>query len=294
MNYTRILLLALGLLALPLSPARGEAQVETFNLGDITIIALADAPGAHDIALFHGAAPELIKALAPSGKVASGINTFLIQSDGQNILVDTGLGIAAGGSLLESLALLGLTPTDIDIILITHMHFDHTGGLVADNQAVFPKAVLKIGNLEQSFWLAPDAVDPTNSPFVDFGPAKSAADIYKDRLEGFEFNEQVGPGITAQEALGHTPGHTMFLVQSGEQQLLIWGDLIHGMALQMPHPEIYPDYDYDPVTAIATRKAVLERVSESNTPVAGMHIPFPGVGYVNKAEQGYSFTPGLN
>lgn len=294
MKFFRASMLALGLLVLSSFPAWAEAKMETFNIGDITVIALADAPGEHDIALFHGAAPELIQALAPSGKVASGINTFLIQSAGRNILVDTGLGIAAGGSLLDSLALLGLAPADIDVILVTHMHFDHIGGLVADNQAVFPKAVLKIGNLEQAFWLAPAATDPTNSPYVDFGPAKLVGELYKDRLQGFEFAEEVGPGIVAQAAVGHTPGHTAFLVESGGQKLLIWGDLTHGMALQMPHPEIYPDYDYDPAAATATRKAVLERVSADNIPVAGMHIPFPGVGYVNKTEEGYSFTPGLN
>ena len=95
-------------------------------------------------------------------------------------------------------------------------------------------------------------------------------------------------------AVGHTPGHTAYLVQSGGWKLLIWGDVTHAMALQMPHPEIYPAYDYDPVTATATRQTILEQVSRDNIPVAGMHSPFPGVGRIQKDPNGgYSFTPGL-
>ena len=106
----------------------------TFKVGKITLVSLADHPlvdhpFSHDINLFTGASPEIIKALAPSGQAASSINAFLVQTGGKNVLIDTGLGVKPGGELVRSLAHLGLSPADIDVILITHLHFDHIGGI---------------------------------------------------------------------------------------------------------------------------------------------------------------------
>ena len=285
---------ALSLAALPAEEARAQSAMETFTLGKITVVALFDHPAAHDIKLFSGADPTVIEALAPSGLVESSVNAFLVQNGETNILIDTGMGAGAGGELAHSLALLNLTPADIDVILLTHMHFDHIGGLALDGRPVYPNAVLRIANAEQAFWLAPDAANLKGSPYIDFGSAKAAAAAYSGRVQGFDYGQEAAPGIMAVRAVGHTPGHTAYLVQSEGWKLLIWGDVTHAMALQMPHPEIYPAYDYDPATATDTRQTILEQVSRDNIPVAGMHIPFPGVGRIQKApEGGYSFTPGL-
>ena len=285
---------ALNLATLPAGEARAQSAMETFSLGKITVVALFDHPAAHDVKLFSGADPSVITALAPSGLVESSVNAFLVQNGDTNILIDTGMGAGAGGELVHSLALLNLTPADIDVILLTHMHFDHIGGLALDGRPVYPNAVLRIPNAEQAFWLAPNPANPKGNPYIDFGPAKAAAAAYSGRVQGFDFGQEAAPGIMAVRAVGHTPGHTAYLVQSEGWKLLIWGDVTHAMALQMPHPEIYPAYDYDPVTATATRQTILEQVSRDNIPVAGMHIPFPGVGRVQTApEGGYSFTPGL-
>lgn len=285
---------ALSLAALPAGEARAQSAMETFSLGKITVVALFDHPAAHDVKLFSGANPTVIAALAPSGLVESSVNAFLVQNGDTNILIDTGMGAGAGGELVHSLALLGLIPADIDIILLTHMHFDHIGGLALDGRPVYPNATLRIANAEQAFWLAPDAANLKGNPYIDFAPAKAAATAYSGRVQGFEFGQEAAPGILAIRAVGHTPGHTAYLVQSEGWKLLIWGDVTHAMALQMPHPEIYTAYDYDPVTATATRQTILEQVSRDNIPVAGMHIPFPGVGLVRKDPNGgYNFTPGL-
>ena len=290
---------ALGLtLALCLSAglsreARAQSAMETFSFGEVTLVALYDHPAAHEVKLFSGADPALINALVPSGLAASSVNAFLVQTGGKNVLIDTGMGAGAGGETVHSLALLGLAPADIDIILITHMHFDHIGGLTTGGLATYPRAVLKIGDLEQAFWLAPNAYDPKGSPFVDFASAKAAVSPYAARLQSFTFGDEVAPGITAIRAVGHTPGHTAFMVESMGRKVLVWGDVLHAISLQLAHPEIYPAYDYDPLTAAATRKTVLEEVSAGNIAVAGMHIPYPGVGRIHKDGEGYSFTPGL-
>jgi glyoxylase-like metal-dependent hydrolase (beta-lactamase superfamily II) len=291
-----MLALALAFFAtLPNPAVKAQSARGTFNVGKITLASLLDHPGAHDVKLFSGASPEVMKALAPTGQAASSINAFLVQTNGKNVLIDTGLGAKSGGELVRNLALLGLSPADIDIILITHMHFDHSGGLSVDGKAVYPKAVLKISDMEQGFWLAPDASDPKKNPYIDFKAAQAAVAPYADRLQAFSFGDEVAPGITAMRAVGHTPGHAAFMIESEGSKVLAWGDTVHAIALQLPYPEIYPAYDYDPVAATATRKTVLEKLSTENIPVAGVHIPYPGVGRITAAPngRGYTFTPGL-
>ena len=280
----------LCLTAMP-SLARAQSAMQTFKIGAITLVALYDHPAEHKAALFNNVDPQTLSAILPSGAAASSVNAFLVQTGSSNVLIDTGLGANLGGEIVHSLALLGLTPKDINIILITHMHLDHIGGLTEDGKPVYPNALLKIGNLEQAFWLAPNAVDPKNNPYINFATAQAAAAVYPGRIQGFEFGEEVAPGVTALNAVGHTPGHTAFMIESAGRKLLVWGDLVHAVPLQLQNPDIYPAYDYDPVAATATRKAFLERVSAEHIPVAGMHIPFPGVGYIEKAGAGYTFTP---
>lgn len=287
------LALAFGLIAAPLA-AQAQSAMETFNIGKITLVALFDHPAKQNIALFSSADPQIVNALVPSGEADSSVNAFLVQTDGKNVLIDTGLGGGLGGEIVHSLALLNISPADIDIILITHMHFDHIGGLLDNGKAVFPKAILKISNVEQAFFLAPNSVNARNNQFINFDAAKAVAAAYAGRLQGFDFGAEVAPGITAINAVGHTPGHTAFMLESQSRKLLVWGDTVHAIALQLPHPEISPVYDYDPEAAAFARKTILERVSTEHIPVAGMHIPFPGVGYVEKAAVGYSFKSGLN
>lgn len=98
-------------------------------------------------------------------------------------------------------------------------------------------------------------------------------------------------GIFPIKVYGHTPGHTAFMVVSDGERLLIWGDITHAMAVQMPHPEISVTYDVDPDAARALRLKILEYVAAHKIPVAGMHIAWPGIGTVEKAAQGYEFTP---
>ena len=129
----------------------------------------------------------------------------------------------------------------------------------------------------------------------NFMSAQSVIKAYGDKVridEPFTLSEEFEDGISMIEAYGHTPGHVMFLVKDGGNHLLIWGDLTHALAVQMPHPEISVTYDVDPDMARETRLKVLKYVSDNEIPVAGMHIPFSGTGMVKKAQTGYTFTDG--
>lgn len=292
---TRIITFILLVMAVVYGNAQNNENVFTIRAGEDKVILLSEGQGNGNTSILVDAKPEIIEKYAPNNAFPIATNAFLVQKDGKNILFDTGYGRA----LFDNLQSLQIKPEDIDIIFITHMHGDHISGLLRDDKAAFPNATLYLPKPEHNYWTDDAAISQMpESRRGGFLSAKKVVDIYKSRLQLFEPNlinspdiKTVYPGIKAIAAYGHTPGHTAFLLESGDNKLLIWGDLTHAMAVQMPHPEIAVTYDVDPKTAIQSRSAILEYVSEQKIPVAGMHIPYPGIGVVEKTEQGYKFIP---
>ena len=197
-------------------------------------------------------------------------------------MIDAGF----GRNLFNNLELLGLAPEQIDIILITHMHGDHIGGLLKDGTITFPNAELYVANFEADYWLKNNSTS---------GAAK-VIEAYNSKLRLFEPSElnnskELLSKIHAIAAYGHTPGHTVFLLKSENAQLMVWGDLTHAMAIQMPHPEIAVTYDVNPQEAVAVRKKILEYIAEHKIFVAGMHIAFPAIGTITpNGDGGYEFN----
>ena len=258
-----------------------DKTVFTFNVGTSKLSTLAERMGPGNPQIIIGATPELIQKYIPDG-FQTQVNAFLLQTPDKNILIDAGLGI----NLLKNLKSLNVTPEQINAILLTHMHGDHIGGLLADGQKVFPSAVLYISQPEYDYWMKSDNK-----------LAHNVLDVYKDRLKLFQAgalgskNKVSLEGVQAIAAPGHTPGHTVYMIESGNSRLLVWGDLTHVTAIQMPHPEIAVTYDSDSKQAIASRKQILEYVAKNQIPVAGMHVASPAVGDIKTDGQGgYIFT----
>jgi glyoxylase-like metal-dependent hydrolase (beta-lactamase superfamily II) len=262
---------------------KAQEAILSEKVGDYQVYLLSEGQQKGNTGILIGATPEMIAEQIPDGTFPNASNAFLIKTPNKNILVDTGF----GRLLSDNLNAVGLEPQQIDVVLITHAHGDHIGGLLKNGQATFPNAQLYIAQPEHEYW-----VNAKNTNFVKI------IKEYADCLVLFEPNELSNladtllPGITPIATYGHTPGHTSFLVESNEDKLLIWGDLAHAMAIQMPYPQVAVTYDVNPEEAVRSREIVLKYVSENNIPIAGMHIAYPGIGDIkSNGEKGYIFVP---
>jgi glyoxylase-like metal-dependent hydrolase (beta-lactamase superfamily II) len=263
--------------------AFGEESVFSFKVGNIDVYMLVEStsPGRPQVLL---GADDAAKARYLKPGFQSAVNTFLVKSGGRTVLVDTGF----GGKVFESMKALGVDPAGVDAVLLTHMHGDHIGGLARDGKALFPKALVYVAEKEKEYWTI---------THINRG-AVAALAPYGNRVRTFRPGELGGrltelvPGIEAVAAYGHTPGHSCFLVSSGTERLLIWGDLMHVQDIQFPLPGISVSYDTDPVMAAETRKKILQYVAANNIPIAGMHLVYPAVGTVKEdGAGGYALIP---
>lgn len=212
--------------------------------------------------LFPDASDELIKSLSLENGIPASISTFLVESDGIRILFDTGMG-APDSRLMDGLRSLGVSPADIQYIYLTHFHGDHIGGMMRNDSVVFPNAKVYASKAEYDGWM--------KMPADKKEQVVKTMNAYKDRLHLFAFGDTLPGKVVAREAIGHTPGHTVY--QAGK--LLVIGDLMHGAALQAGHPEICATYDMDKENAIKSRKTYLQYARENGLVMAEMHLPVP-------------------
>ncbi len=297
---------ATGVAALPAASRSAASATAARNegtnriaVGDVVVTTINDGffdlpPGA-----FPNAKPDEILALTrraflPDGKLRLAVNAFVIGQGDQLTLIDSG---AAGfgpsvGRVAGNLVAAGFDPAAIKTVLITHLHADHVNGLLTtDGTAAFPNAEIVASKIDFAFWTdgaaeskAPDGMKPF------FAAAKAAMAPYAGKVRLIE-SGMVAPGIEAIPLVGHTPGHTGYRVSSGDQQMLMWADIVHATALQFARPEFAIAFDVDPAQAVATRKRVLDMVATDRILVAGSHLEFPGVGYVERRGDAYAFVP---
>jgi glyoxylase-like metal-dependent hydrolase (beta-lactamase superfamily II) len=287
------------------APAGAQAPgVYRLKVGATEVTVLNDGSAALPTKYFSGdaeGAGKLLDAAFVANKemAPTTFNEWLINTGDKLILVDTGYANGAGpmaGKLPKALAAAGVNPADIDAVVITHIHPDHCNGLLtADKQIAFPNATVHVNGDELAWWLDGDIKVPEGKPFFKglFEGGRAAFKPYVDgkRVQTFKDGAELAPGVTAVTAPGHTVGHTMVRVANGNDQLLIWTDVVHSTALQFPEPERGIAFDLDPPQAIATRKKVMDMAATDRLLIAGTHIGFPGVGHVAKASSGYAFVP---
>jgi len=224
---------------------------------------------------------------------------FLVNTGKQVILVDAGAGQWWGGGALgrleTSLRSAGYTPEQVDLVLITHLHSDHVGGLTTrDGKRVFSNAEVYVAKAENDFWLSAEiaAKAPKEAQkFFQAARAISAPYIKAGKWHRFSSSDEIGEGIKIVPLPGHTPGHTGYEFSSKGQRILFWGDIIHAQSVQLKHPEVSVAFDIDPAAAVAMRNKLLTALVDGKVLVAGPHMAFPGAGRLRKDGKAYSWAP---
>lgn len=292
--------------ALLTSPLRAKmplakAQVPGFyrrKLGAFEVTALLDGDIEIELKLYSGDAAEIAKHSAQSYQPSpprSHVNAFAVNTGEQLYLVDTGTGVLLGSSLgrvTENLVLAGINPDQIDAILLTHLHPDHFGGMTMEGRPTFKNADVYVAEADAKFWLSAEMADKAPADFKSFFQMAAAAiKPYAHRLKPIPSNGEIGPGVSAISLPGHTIGHSGFVFASEKQQMLIWGDIVHNAALQFDRPEWTLAFDSDQTQAAAARKRAFDMASADKLLVAGMHLPFPGLGFVERTSSAYRYHP---
>jgi glyoxylase-like metal-dependent hydrolase (beta-lactamase superfamily II) len=275
--------LAIPVLAAP--PAQQKTQVPGYYrmaLGDFEVTALYDGYVELDPKLLTGIAAEDLQSLlartfqdSTSG-VQTAVNAFLIHTGDRLVLVDVGAAGAFGptlGRIGENIRAAGYDPAQVDTVLLTHLHADHVAGLLtSEGEPLFPNAEVRVAQSEADYWL--DEAKAAEAPAEAQGFFKTARDSVAPyqaagRFKTFAAGEELLPGIEAVSAFGHTPGHTGYLVTSGGDSLLAWGDIVHNHAVQFARPEVAIEFDTDKEQAVATRRKIMADAAGDRLWVAG-------------------------
>jgi glyoxylase-like metal-dependent hydrolase (beta-lactamase superfamily II) len=269
-------------------------------LGSFEVTALNDGTVALPVdKLLKGIPPQRIDALLArayqKAPVETSVNAYLVNTGSKLVLIDTGAAGLFGptlGKLLANLKASGYTPEQIDEIYITHMHPDHVGGLVADGKPVFPKAVVRADMREGDFWLSTAKMEAAPADAKGFFQgAMASLKPYVDagKLKPFDGDIELVPGIRAVAARGHTPGHTVYAIESQGQKMVVWGDLMHVAAVQFAMPSVTIDFDTDQKAAAPMRAKLYADAAKGGYYVAVAHISFPGIGKLRADGKGYDW-----
>ena len=252
----KTMILGLAALICVLTSCGGKSTSET----KLHVIFDNPAPRTMPLALFGDVPDELVASLNIAEGIPSSVSVMLMEKDGQQCLFDAGNG-NDDSRLLPRMKELGFLASDIDVIFITHLHGDHIGGLVKDGQPVFPQAKLYIPSVELDAWTKSPESTPQN--------VKAMMEAYGEKLVKYTLEDSLPVGVKAIAAYGHTLGHTIYRIDNK----LIVGDIMHGVALQMEHPEFCARFDMDKEQAIASRKAIMEMAKKEGLTMYGMHFP---------------------
>jgi glyoxylase-like metal-dependent hydrolase (beta-lactamase superfamily II) len=296
--------------ALNAAPARAAAPMigkqgpsfYRYKVGDFEVTALSEGiarnPNVQNMAL-NQSLPDIQKALnaafLPTDHVVNQFTVLVVNTGKNLVLLDSGFGDNGAptvGSLASNMAAAGIDPKAVDTILVSHFHGDHISGIRAKAGAAnFPNAEVMVPAVEWQFWN-----DASNqSKVIDafkpgFGNVKRVFDPIGKDLKQYEYGKELVGGITSVDARGHSPGHTAFLVASGNGKLLVTSDTVnHQILVRNPDWNLWADMD--PAMAASARKRLLDMAAADRIQIATYHLPFPSTGYISKQGNGYEFHP---
>lgn len=272
------------------------------RLGDFEVTALSDGtlPLPVEKLLTNTKPGQVEKLLAREylkTPVETSVNAYLINTGSKLVLVDSGAGGLFGpsvGKLLSNLKAAGYQPEQVDEVVLTHVHTDHSGGLMAGDKRAFPNADVRVEKRESDFWLSTANMEKAPAdvqPMFKQAAAMLNPYISAGKLKPFEGDTELHPGIKAIPTPGHTPGHSIIAVESQGQKLVLWGDLMHVAAVQFPEPSVTIQFDIDSKAAAPQRKKAYADAAKQGYWVGIAHVSFPGLGHVRAEGKGYAWVP---
>ncbi len=297
--------------ALPIPAARAAApkvgkQVAgfyRFNVGDFEVTALHDGHTNYEVnATRFPNAPvdDVIKLMdaqfIPSKPGVSPFNTMIVNTGSKLILIDAGFannGAPTTGQMAANMAAAGISPAQIDTVLISHFHPDHINGLrTKEGQLVYPNAEIIVPSREVAHYL--DEAKMNAAPEAARGSFQVARRVFIPNLKDVkqaEAGKEWMPGITAIQSDGHTPGHISFVVSSGTKSLLVIGDASNDPRIFARNPDWHLGFDLDKAQAVASRRKLLDMAAADKMQVSFYHAAFPATGYVAKSGTGFDWFP---
>lgn len=285
--------------AMAAAPVLGPVEPRTyrFKLGDFEVTMIADSEAFVDgpWPLIGGNAERaevdrlMRDNLLPANKYRPGFTPMVVNTGKEVLVFDTGNGERGfvprphGGWLAAQLAPAGFTPEQVDVVVLSHGHPDHIGGILETGAPLFPNARYVTGAVDYDYWSG-------DRPSGDL--AKQAA-LYRDYVVPFaektaflKPGDEVVSGIRAIEAFGHSPGHLGFDIESGGKRLVFWGDCAHHQVASLARPDWHCVFDVDKEQAAKTRARMFDMVAADRVAVSGFHMPFPSLGYVERRKDG--------
>jgi glyoxylase-like metal-dependent hydrolase (beta-lactamase superfamily II) len=269
------------------------------RVGDALVTAVNDGYLDMPFELLRGTPLDDMRALMREafreGPPRISVNAYVVQTGGRTILVDAGGGsttVFSMGLLPENLRVAGFAPADFDAVLLTHIHPDHSSGLLGTaGEAMFSRAEIVVHADDVAFWSDPGLRDghiPAAMPYLDSAAAMLGA--YRDQLRPSRAGA-VAPGVTLLPLPGHTPGHSGYRLDSAGETLIIWGDTVHVPEIQVPRPQVTSEYDIDEPLAAESRRRIFDLVAAERLPVAGGHLHMPCFAHVVRTGASYRLIP---
>ena len=228
------------------------------------------------------------------------LNVVVVRSGGRTILIDAGLGLdpdlhlPRAGQLIRRLEAAGIDLASVTDVVITHLHMDHIGGLLVDGvkERLRPDLQIHVAAAEVKFWEAPDfshTAMPPGFPDALRATAKRFVKEYGSYLRTFEEEHEVAPGVVVRRTGGHTPGHSVVRLASGDDRLMFAGDAVFPVSFE--HPEWHNGFEHDPEEATRVRLRLLRELATTGSWLVATHMPFPSVGRVAVAGDVFRWVP---
>jgi len=291
----------------PGGPGHDELVPSRYALrvGEIDVLVVSDGvlslPGAM---LAHNADPAVRAAwlkdmFLPPDVLEWALNVVVVRSGGRTVLIDAGMGVEypdlpRTGRLALRLEAAGIDLASVTDVVLTHMHMDHVGGLLADGvkARLRPDLRVHVAAAEAEFWASPDfsrVSMPPGFPDALRSTAKRFLDAYRSQLRPFEAEYEVAPGVVVRRTGGHTPGHSVVRLASGGDRLTFAGDAV--FAVGFDHPEWYNGFEHDPEEAARVRVGLLRELAATGEPLVATHLSFPSVCHVAVAGDVFRWVP---